>query len=118
MIEELIQRCFSTRNLAHLSHWSSKSFSEHSALGDFYDSIIDDLDSIVENYQGCFGLVPSVSIPEVKSTGDILSVLKDDAKWIAKNRNKISKDVLSLQNLIDNLTSTYTTAIYKLTNLK
>ena len=57
MIEELISRIFSTRNHAHIMHWATKSFSEHSALGSFYDSLIDLIDKFVEAYQGNFGQV-------------------------------------------------------------
>lgn len=52
MIEELISRIFKTRNQAHLSHWKTKSFSEHKALGSFYDDVIDKLDDLVEACQG------------------------------------------------------------------
>jgi len=57
MIEELVTRVFSTRNAAHLAHWKTKSFAEHSALGDFYDALIDGVDEIIEDYQGAFGLI-------------------------------------------------------------
>lgn len=118
MIEELVQRCFNIRHQTHLAHWATKSYSEHVALGDFYDSIIDSIDSVVENYQGCFGLLGSITIPSVKTTSDIIPLLKEDVKWITKNRTKIAKEIPSIENLIDDLTSVYTLAIYKLTNLK
>ena len=118
MIEELISRVFKTRNQAHLEHWKTKSFSQHTALGDFYDDVIEELDTLVENYQGLFGLVKSVSISTHKTSEDILTVLKDDVKFITKNANEITNEVTSLQNLLDSLTSVYTKTIYKLTNLK
>lgn len=52
MIEQLVSRVFSTRNAAHLRHWSTQSYAEHVALGDFYDGVIDALDALVEARQG------------------------------------------------------------------
>ena len=118
MIEELITRAFTRRDQAHLAHWATKSYSEHMALDEFYNDVIDAIDSITENYQAYFGLVPSVSISKYETPSDILSLLKEDVKWINKNRSKIAQDVPSIENLIDELTSVYTKAIYKLTNLK
>jgi len=118
MIEEFLQRMFTVRDQAHLAHWATKSFSEHMALGDFYDDVIDKTDNFVENYQAVFGLLPSVSVPAYKSSSDILTVLKEDFRWLNKNKSKIAKDVSSLENILDDLTSVYTKAIYKLTNLK
>lgn len=118
MIEELIARVFRTRNQAHLEHWKTKSFSQHMALEDFYDDVIEELDSLVENYQGFFGLVKPVSVSLHKTPEDILSILKDDVKFITKNANDITKEVTSLQNILDSITSVYTKTIYKLTNLK
>lgn len=40
MIEDLVARVFKTRNQAHLSHWKTKSFAEHQALGGVYLSTI------------------------------------------------------------------------------
>ena len=47
MIEDLVSRAFAIRNAAHLAHWATKSFSEHMALGSFYDEVIEKIDGIV-----------------------------------------------------------------------
>ena len=46
MIEELVSHVFALRNAAHLSHWATKSYSEHKALGKLYDDLIDKIDAI------------------------------------------------------------------------
>lgn len=116
MIEQLVQRVFTTRHASHLAHWKTQSYAQHMALGDFYDSIVDSIDSIIEVYQGNFGLIGKVE-GEFCSCEDILACLKDDAAWIAKNRSKISNGLTSVENLIDGLLETYLQTIYKLTNL-
>lgn len=116
MIEELISRVFATRNAVHLAHWATKSFSEHSALGDFYDALIDGIDSIVEAHQGAFGLIGDVE-PSTASKSDIAEHIKKEARWIEQNRENISGGVRAIENLVDSLTDSYLTTYYKLTNL-
>ena len=116
MLDQLIQRVFVTRNMAHLAHWKTKSYSQHMALGDFYDGIVDGIDKIVEAHQGVFGLVEVDSIPAAKG-GDIIKHLQSECVWIAQNREKIAQNVAAIENLIDGLSETYMTTIYKLKNL-
>ena len=117
MIEELISRVFYARNLAHFSHWRTKSFSQHSALGDFYEGVIDALDALVEAYQGVNGLIDS--IPAVDNPkADCIDCLKDDAEWIEENHESICLGNRAIANLLDGVTEKYITTIYKLENLK
>ena len=117
MIENLIARVFHTRNVSHWSHWRTKSYAQHQALGSFYDGVIDDLDALVEAYQGAYELVGNIPSPDSKGN-DILSLLEDDAAWIEKHHEEICKGNRAIANLIDSLTGTYLSTIYKLRNLK
>ena len=117
MIEELIARVFATRNAAHLEHWRTKSFSQHSALGEFYESIIDLIDSLVEAHQGLSGLVQVDSLPEQTRIKNIKTRLEDDLEWIASNRVKITNKVPALDNLLQDLEGQYFQTLYKLNHL-
>lgn len=118
MIEELIYRIFETRNEAHLTHWTTDSYAEHKALEDFYGSILDPLDELVEDYQAAFGIIGEIPEEEEETEEpSVLQCLKDDVKWIQKNRSKISKDIPALQNIVDTIVSIYLRTIYKLENL-
>lgn len=117
MIEQLVTRVFTTRNLAHLAHWKTKSYAQHMALGDFYDALIDQIDNIVESYQGAFGLLSIDAAPQTPASKDITKHLEQELIWIANNREKIAKNVAALENLIDALTETYMRTLYKLKNL-
>lgn len=119
MIEELIGRVFTARNIAHLAHWKATgvgSYARHVALGDFYDEIIDTLDTLVEAYQGYFGLVGE-PVNIAPKTTDILALITVDAAWISKNRSAIAKNVPALENTVDELSSIYLKTLYKLKNL-
>ena len=120
MIEKLIARVFYARNVAHFEHWRATgtgSFAKHSALGSFYDDVIDAIDSLVEAYQGAFDLIGSIPVPETPG-GDVLKLLEGDADWIEKNHEDICRGNRAVANLLDSVTGTYLSTIYKLRNLK
>jgi len=117
-IEQLIARVFSARNAAHREHLKVKgagSFAQHMALGDFYDEIVDAIDSIIETDQGMYGLIGDFSIEDVKPT-NFAKFVRDEAIWIETNRDKFSKCAATLA-LVDDLTAIYLKTAYKLTNL-
>lgn len=120
MIEELIGRVFTARNLAHLEHWKTTgvgSLARHLALGDFYDGIIDKLDGIVEAYIAYFGDIgePKGTSPK---TADLIPLITVDAAWITKNRSAIAKNVPAIENMLDDLAGLYLHTLYKLKRLQ
>jgi hypothetical protein len=117
MIEQLISRVFYARNVAHFEHWRTESYSEHKALGKFYDNIIDAIDKLVEAYQGAFSLIGNIPAPKVTEP-DVLKLLEADAEWIEGHHEDICKGNRAVGNLVDGVTDTYLTTIYKLRNLK
>lgn len=119
MIKELISKVFQARNCAHLEHWSTNSYSKHQALGEFYESIIGTLDSLVEAYQGAFGKIEGLDKLKVEKLKDedCLSMISEQAVWIGLNGKKISQELSAVQNLIDELLATYLKTAYKLREL-
>lgn len=116
MIEELVSRVFTARNVAHLAHWKTKSYSQHMALGDFYDAIIDQVDALVEAYQGQFGLIGNVAL-KAPAKAEIISYLEQDLAWMNENYEEVTKDNSSLENLMQNIVASYQSTLYKLKNL-
>lgn len=116
MIEELIGRAFGARNLAHVRHFTTKSYAQHIALGEFYAAVIEAVDALVECYQGQFGLIGEVSVMQ-PDADDLVDYLREEADWIEANRDAISNESSSIGNLVDNLVAVYLKTIYKLENL-
>ena len=114
-INQLAARVFSARNAAHRAHLATKSFSEHSALGAFYDDVICAIDSIIEVDQGMYGIIGDFTVEDVKPA-DFAKFAREEAIWIELNRDKFSKCAATLA-LIDDLTAIYLRTAYKLTNL-
>ena len=117
MIEELVGRVFALRNAVHLAHWASKSYAEHKALGKFYDTLVSGIDGIIEAYQGYYGLIGDVKIPEMPKK-DITAKIHSELSFIVSNRDKICSKNPMLLNLLDGFTAEYSTTLYKLVNLK
>lgn len=117
MIEELISRVFKARNQAHLSHWKTKSYAEHQALGSFYDDLIDMIDKLVEACQGSKGIIGHVDLSCKDESVDIIKCLIEDANWISKNRAKLGHGVPALENILDEIVALYLATLYKLKNL-
>lgn len=117
MIEDLIGRVFTTRNIAHLNHFTTASYAAHEALGEFYEAVIPATDALVESYIGQLGMIGPVTMatPEVSS---IVAHLQDEADWIEANRNEIAHDSAAIGNLVDALVGVYLKALYKLERFK
>lgn len=116
MIKELIDRVFAIRDVAHLAHWATTSYAAHMALGDFYDSVVDKIDGIVEAYQGQHGIIKGIKL-QATMKGDIMDLIGSEAAWIAANRERIAEGNAMLLNMIDDLSAVYSTTFYKLKNL-
>jgi hypothetical protein len=119
MIARLIAILFLSREVAHREHLNTKSYAQHVALGSFYDTIIDNADSIAEAYQGRHGLIGKIPMLTESDTGDIADILEKHLGMIEKLRyTAVEKTDTPIQNLIDTALETYLSTLYKLRNLK
>jgi len=114
---EMVEKAFTTRNLLHFAHLSTKSYAAHKALGEMYEEIIDKIDAICETYQGKFGLITGLEQCEAKVPADIVKYVEDEAAWIDDNRVFVSKGYKPIDNMIDDLLALYQQTLYKLKNL-
>ena len=99
----------------HILHLQSRSYSEHQALGSFYEEIVELTDSLIEAYQGKNGLV-EYPFEYTKPMSALLE-LTNLSKYVAVNRAIVGSDS-ELQNMVDEIASLIDSTIYKLTFLK
>ena len=126
MMEELIATLFLSREFAHRRHLlvtGPGSFAAHTALGSFYDDIIDKADAIAEAYQGMYGLmdeIPYLPAPTGKKTiAATATILEGQMNKVEELRYRAcEKSDTAIQNLIDAAVETYLSVIYKLRNLE
>lgn len=117
MFAKLIALLLLSRDTAHRQHWATLSFSEHKTLNEFYDSILELTDSLMEKYQGRYGRVEVPTLEEKDTySKDPIIVLKKHLDWIEKTRYEVvpEKDT-ALQNIIDEIVGQYLETLYLLT---
>lgn len=112
---DFVGTLFLARDVAHSVHLNTRSFSKHSALNEFYDSIVDLADKFAEAYQGRHGLIGPIALMSAKKTGNIVEFLEDSLKDVEEMRYKVcDKNDTPLQNIIDEIVGQYLSTLYKL----
>jgi hypothetical protein len=100
----------------HILHLQSRSYSEHQALGSFYEELVELTDGLIESCQGKRGIVQyPVEYTKPADTG--LLELTNLSAYITVNRLVIGNDS-ELQNEVDTIMNLINSTIYKLTFLK
>ena len=121
MIGRLVGTMFLAREYAHRAHLrvtGPGSFAAHSALGEFYEAIIDNADSITEAYQGRHGIIeiPYLPMPKQEDYVAVLETLLDDIEKL--RYDAVDKKDTAIQNLIDTAVETFLSTLYKLRKLR
>lgn len=103
---------------AHILHFQSLSYSQHIALGAFYDEISDLVDGFVESFQGKYGLLTKYTADFQLADAPIpyLEYLKAEVE--TKRRAANFPQDSELQNEIDNIANLINSTLYKLRFLK
>ena len=111
---QFIGKLFETRDVAHLAHLKTKSYAQHIALGDYYDGLLDLVDSFTESYQGLYGLLNLEVLKGIIS--DPIVLIEALYKYIDGNRSIFKESFL--QNVLDEIQQLNAQTLYKLKNLK
>ena len=112
---DFVGHLFLARDVAHSVHLNTRSFAKHSALGTFYDEIVDLADSFAEAYQGRHGLIGPISLQSAKKNGNIIEFLQDSLAEIEENRYKFCDEKeTAIQNIIDEIVALYLSTLYHL----
>lgn len=112
---DLFSQIFAARDKAHKLHLSSKSFAEHTALGKFYEELVELVDELVEVYQGKYGLVELEMVKSVHEGSEEL--LEQFGKLLSTSRKIFEKDDY-LGNIMDEITALTYRTLYKVKFLK
>ena len=98
------------------SHLKTDKYSDHKALNEFYEDIVDLVDALIEEYQGIYGKVKDLKnmmTTDKQSAIDYLESLREmtrDGKSLFKE-DELKSDIDAILSLIDS-------TIYKLKELK
>lgn len=113
-----VQTLLHSATIAHQLHLQSKSYSEHQALGGFYEEIPDLVDALTESYQGKYGLIEDYPT-NYHNAGrkNALAYMESLQKFVAEARGSLPQDS-ELQNEVDNIANLINSTVYKLRFLK
>lgn len=107
-------RLMEVRTQAHAFHLGTKSYSEHKALDEFYNEILNLADDLIETYQGQYGLVKlEGENTSSKSPIDLLERFVEEVKSVYE----VFKES-HLKNILDEIVSLTYKTLYKLKHLK
>ena len=101
---------------AHFMHLQTKSYSEHKALGRYYEAVIDLADLWAEAYQGCYQVIDTY--PSDFHIAKVPLIYIEKIKNFVDAIRKLLPDDNQLQNIIDEIVELLDSTCYKLKNLK
>ena len=103
----------------HILHLRSKSFAEHSALGEFYQALPDLVDAVVEATQGRYNELIDYPVQYYAPAATALEELQQLKDYVDDERRMegIPQDS-EIQNLIDEIADLIDSTLYKLQFLK
>jgi hypothetical protein len=116
VMANFVSTLFHSRTQAHTFHLQTNSFAAHKALNKYYDSIIDLVDSLIESYQGRYGILKGYKgMADVLEYDENVVVKYFEAlcMYVEKNRSLLPQDSY-IQNQIDELIALIESTKYKL----
>ena len=100
----------------HFFHWSTGSYSQHKALQEYYEGIVDLTDALAEAYMGKYGKLTNFP-SSYHQPKDPIEYLTSMQKFVGAARQDLPQDS-ELQNLIDEIADLINSTVYKLKFLK
>jgi hypothetical protein len=114
-LTDLVACLLNSATIAHVMHWQTTSYSQHIALGEYYDEIVDLVDAVVEAYQGKTNTILTdfkfMSDPYLDMT-PLEYMLYLDAELTAGRA--LFGAVSEIQNLVDSIADLIDSTIYKI----
>ena len=112
--ELVIGQLFQSRDTIHIAHLQTVSYAEHKALNEYYDSLLNLTDGLLETYFGTIGKRINIKIPasEYVNPQQHLKQLMD---YVKKHRGVFGIENTHLQNIVDEILALIAKTLYLLT---
>jgi hypothetical protein len=117
---KFFSKLFESREMAHIYHLQVNgdmgSHAKHTALGDYYDGVLELIDSIIEAFQGQYGIVEEYDIIDTSETKskDTIEYFNELARFIKEERKCINLEDTHLHSIIDDIVVLLYKTLYKL----
>lgn len=113
-INEFVSSLFEIEVNTHIAHLQTRSYSQHKALNDLYEEIVDLRDRFIESYQGKNPIITGYRI-SCSDGMDIINYIKDCERNFCKFRETLSEGYQ--QQICDDIIELLSSTLYKLTKL-
>jgi hypothetical protein len=119
-VTKLFSKLFESREMAHIYHLQVNgeqgSHAAHTALNDYYDSVLDLIDDLIETYQGQYGIVDGYDVIDTNDTRtkEKVEYFEGLAEFVKHGRQAISAEDTHLQNIVDEVVALIYRTLYKL----
>jgi hypothetical protein len=118
-VESLFSKLFEVRQVSHQMHLQTDSYAVHKALNSFYDKLLDLADSLIETFQGQYGIVQKYEIKNTNvSKDEVLNYLEESVKLVLIGHKAFSESDTHLHNIVDEIVALFYSTIYKIKHLK
>jgi hypothetical protein len=117
---KLFSKLFESREMAHIYHLQVNgdmgSHAKHTALNDYYDGVLGLIDSIIEAFQGQYGIVEEYDVIDTSETRskDTIEYFNELARFIKEERKCINLEDTHLHSIIDDIVVLLYKTLYKL----
>ena len=117
---KLFSKLFESREMAHIYHLQVNgdmgSHAKHTALNDYYEGVLELIDSIIEAFQGQYGIVEEYDVIDTSETRskDTIEYFNELARFIKEERKCINLEDTHLHSIIDDIVVLLYKTLYKL----
>jgi hypothetical protein len=111
-VQEYVSSLLEIQDISHIAHLQTSSFSEHKALNELYEGIVDQFDAYVEAYQGKYGIIKGYKSFKLEEGLDMVEYLKEKMTTFEGYRSTLTDGYL--QQMVDNTQELLSSTLYKL----
>lgn len=119
-ISTFFSKLFESREMAHVYHLQVRgdegSNAKHLALGSYYEEVLDMVDSLIEIYQGQYGIIENydtIDTSETKSKEPV-DYFEELGEYIKHAKKCISDEDSHLHSIVDDIVCLLYKTVYKL----
>jgi len=93
-MNEYVGTLMQSRNQTHIFHLQTSSYAKHVALQEYYEGIIDLIDSLVEAYQGKYDILTDYKmigvLADIEDEDDVLTYIDKIARYCELKKREAS----------------------------
>lgn len=114
-INKIAMRLIQSRDIIHLTHLASLSYSEHIALDSYYKDIVEIFDRLIESSQGLTQTLEDIKLPVSSKVDSPIDYLRSLDAFIERNKRGLRSFQIAI---LDDAQELINETIYKLKFLK